>query len=816
MNKAKLVNSVLTGGGIGSPQHLNVVIGNEDKGFPRGHVLDANATLALAGAGGGNSGTQGGLSDLDKIIKIDKQESSYGSEPIEIKNITTGLKTDAKFANIVLQSNSYKNDILTNNVKSDSSIIAGCLNNSYGGKNIIIGSGSIVLSKSYGNFSSSTHAVIKVVKNTENANLRLEVKKNSIIEYSLKKGLLSILNDFAVNTIDGKNKIIETPDNSNVISRVSNSFTRIDDDTIEMDNNNLRKFRDNYAVIAACVWIEGCSSSIVSGTFINCIGHNSIYVGVALLSNEVSEGIGPNSVACFGYGNTVSNFGELACGRFNTSSSKKKDTDDFRYSTLFSVGGGTLPDNNFNIIECALKNKDLPTGKIRETEFYVKGIGGYDGTNVASTQSKSLQQVISDIETAVQLNSNGPWDIDITSEFVNGNVTIKPLSMWSISQGIKRVYFTANLKQGDVITIPNTLRMYIGWKKAENRFGMADWATAGKKYTVTEDSYYVILIATENDNPGVQTNTLPSYGKVMLRTSNPEFKPTAKTDAKKDHTNDDKVMRSIAHQGFHKMERPNSLAAFRAAAKEGWRYVETDIYKTSDNNWVVGHDAWMPEGYTNGTITITSGDHSYKYEQHTLAEIQAFTGPDNNKVATLQEFCKVCKKCGLHPYIEIKSPDMGGKQTGVGDKYDNRPYIHKALDIIRREGLGKEFTIISSGNWNLEETVEYDNTIRVGYINVFEMYNVNSTDKKYWDTTVLNLTKIINAGKGRAVYLFLDQNLTHVATCPAENIDWLIDKKIPLEVWTAKTKEDVGNLDPYITGVTCDNIHAGEILAKDI
>jgi hypothetical protein len=401
MNKAKLVNSVLTGGGIGSPQHLNVVIGNEDKGFPRGHVLDANATLALAGTGGGNSGTQGSLSDLDKIIEIDKQEGSYGSEPIEIKNITTGLKTDAKFANIVLQSNSYKNDILTNNVVSDSSIVAGYLNHSYGGKNIIIGSGSMVLSKSYGNFSSSTHAVIKVVKNTENANLRLEVKKNSIIEYSLKKGLLSILNNFAVNTIDGENKIIEAPGNSNVISRVSNSFTRIDDNTIEMNNNYLRKFRDNYAVIAACVWIEGCSSSIVSGTFINCIGHNSIYVGVALLSNEVSEGVGPNSVACFGYGNTVSNFGELACGRFNTSSSKKKDTDDFRYYTLFSVGGGTLPDNNFNIIECALKNKDLPTGKIRETEFYVKGIGGYDGTNVASTQSKSLQQVISDIETAV-------------------------------------------------------------------------------------------------------------------------------------------------------------------------------------------------------------------------------------------------------------------------------------------------------------------------------------------------------------------------------------------------------------------------------
>ena len=812
MNKAKLVNSVLTGGGIGSPQHLNVVIGNEDKGFPRGHVLDANATLALAGTGGGNSGTQGSLSDLDKIIEIDKQEGSYGSEPIEIKNITTGLKTDAKFANIVLQSNSYKNDILTNNVISDSSIVAGYLNYSYGGNNIIIGSGSMVLSKSHGNFSSSTHAVIKVVKNTENTNLRLEVKKNSIIEYSLKKGLLSILNDFAVNTIDGENKIIETPDNSNVISRVSNSFTRIDDNTIEMNNNYLRKFRDNYAVIAACVWIEGCSSSIVSGTFINCIGHNSIYVGVALLSNEVSEGVGPNSVACFGYGNTVSNFGELACGRFNTSSSKKKDTDDFRYHTLFSVGGGTLPDNNFNIIECALKNKDLPTGKIRETEFYVKGIGGYDGTNVASTQSKSLQQVISDIETAVQLNSNGPWDIDITSEFVNGNVTIKPLSMWSISQGIKRVYFTANLKQGDVITIPNTLRMYIGWKKAENRFGMADWATAGKNYTVTEDSYYVILIATENDNPGVQTNTLPSYGRVMLRTSNPEFKPTAKTDAKKDHTNDDKVMRSIAHQGFHKMERPNSLAAFRAAAKEGWRYVETDTYMTKDGKFIVSHDDNVPVGYTNGTVTLT--DKTYKYGDHTLADILAFHGPNGEKVDTLEEFCKTCKECGLHPYIEIKQGMMWEANTidTTNGRYNGKPYAIKLLDIVNRYGLRGNATFISSTPYTLRLMAQQDQSYRYGIV-YFGQIGVTIQD---WTTVLSKIEEFNNDANASKAYLFIDVNIDNLKTADANFANWLVLRNCALEVWTAKTKEDVSNLDPYITGVTCDNIHAGEILAKDI
>lgn len=800
MNKAKLVNSVLTGGGIGSPQHLNVVIGNEDKGFPRGHVLDANATLALAGTGG-TTPNDSFYEDLKKRISIDDGPNSSS----KILNIKSDGNRDYLGINI-LNLKSFYNEFCVLNQYGG--LQSGFSNSTNAIDSIILGSG-VFTNGLKNSIASSSFIYLEVEKIPNNNKLCLRISKNSFAFNAIKQGLLMITDKFAIVNDSGSIKYVRVIDNAGDNFRDTSEYTILNDNVIQFNNPKLEKLKDYDAVFAYTLYTKS-ENSILFGQYIANNSKNSIAVGTCLNDNLAHDGKGLSSVSLFGIYNSVKNSGEFACGVGNVSN--LVENGNVRHCTLFSIGS-YINKQNSNALEVLIKKEGQT---VTDSNMYVYGIGNYDGTNATSTQSKSLQQVISDIETAVQLNSNGPWDIDITSEFVNGNVTIKPLSMWSISQGIKRVYFTANLKQGDVITIPNTLRMYIGWKKAENRFGMADWATAGKKYTVTEDSYYVILIATENDNPGVQTNTLPSYGRVMLRTSNPEFKPTAKTDAKKDHTNDDKVMRSIAHQGFHKMERPNSLAAFRAAAKEGWRYVETDIYKTSDNNWVVGHDAWMPEGYTNGTITITSGDHSYKYEQHTLAEIQAFTGPDNNKVATLQEFCKVCKKCGLHPYIEIKSPDMGGKQTGVGDKYDNKPYIHKALDIIRREGLGKEFTIISSGNWNLEETVKYDNTIRVGYINVFEMYNVNSTDKKYWDTTVLNLTKIINVGGGRAVYLFLDQNLTHVATCPAENIDWLIDKKIPLEVWTAKTKEDVGNLDPYITGVTCDNIHAGEILAKDI
>lgn len=794
MNTAKLVNSALTGGGLIYPENLNVIIGNEDHGYPKGYVLDANAVSSLSG-GTGNV-------------------SSQQNNPF-LKNLTT-FSNNLKRGYQLSWCDDYKcnnNLILLSGLKNQFN------GNSFGFANIIQGNrvisvgntsqliGYDIMSAGNNNIISSWTSVDsnnpKYTK-VDDSNIIVNVDKNSTLYDLIKKSKLLF-------------KDSEVKDGVNVFNNIdgasayyfSYTVTDIDDHHIKLTSSDFKNFiKEPTGRLPFFNIYNYNANNIINGTNIFSNGDICIMSGTGIIVDKVFNS------AAFGYGLQVSNDTEITVGSYNVS---KALTGDDRY--VFSVGAGTK-DERKNALEIR-----------RNGKVYIQDIGGFNGHN--SDTAKTLQQVISDIQnnshsTTQPVVDNGPWDIDITSKFANGNVTIKPLSQWSINPAYKRVYFEADLKQGDVITIPDSLRMYIGWKISDNRFGMADWTAAGKKYTVTTDSKYVILVANLQDEPGVQTDTLSSFGKIMLHTSNTAFKPNSGSGSQtpgttqtvvipKDHTIDDRVMRSIAHQGYHATERANSLAAFRAAAKEGWQYVETDIYKTSDNNWVVGHDAWMPEGYTNGTITIASGDHSYKYEEHTLAEIKAFTSPDNNKVATLQEFCKVCKAGGLHPYIEIKNPNMGGKQTGVGDKYDNKPYVHKALDIIRREGLGKNFTIISSGNWNLEETVKYDNNIRVGYINVFEMYNVGTdVNKKYWDTVTLNLTKIINAGMGRAVYLFLDQNLTHVATCPTENMDWLMDKKIALEVWTAKTANDLDNLDPYITGVTCDNIHAGEILAKKI
>ena len=818
MNTAKLVNSALTGGGLIYPENLNVIIGNESKGYPKGYVLDANATLSLAGQASSGSGSytpgqQGGNSsninsNLDKYIK--PNQVLYNVDNTGNKFYTTQLnmlsEKENGYLSIDLQNKEYPSDFSLNHVSGDANLNLGNINVILGKGNLAIGSGLYSTNNASYNILLGFRIAIQVKKNP-GGKLRLLVKKDSIIEYQLKEDFLGITDRFAINIKDSK-LVFEKISDTETLTRISNDFTRIDDNTIEMNSPNLNKLSECYYVVAVSVTSDGRSNILVGNAIFNG-GSNSIFVGTALRGKPSSTNKYPNNIQCFGLGNKVSNSCEFASGSYNITNNKT--VGNYQYNTVFSIGAGSLLNGNLNALE--LISKKNITDNTSINALYVNGVGGYDGTNVSDDNTKSLQQVISDIETAVSLNSNGPWDIDITSEFVNGNVTIKPLSMWSISQDVKRVYFVTDLKQGDIITIPDTLRMYIGWKKADNTFGEANWVTSAKKYTVTVDGKYVILLDTPSaNNPGVQTNTISSFGKVMLRTSNPDFKPTAQTDAKKDHTNDDKVMRGIAHQGLHKLERANSLAAFRAAAKEGWRYVETDTYMTSDGKFIVSHDPYLPTGWTNGTVTTTQG--SYKYEEHTLAEILAFHGPNNEKTDTLEEFCKTCKECGLHPYIEIKQGKMADSNTldTTNPRYSGKGYCIKILDIVNRCGLRGNATFIASVPYTLLLMARVDQSYRYGIV---YFYQLKKTDAQ-WTTVLSKIDEYNNDAAASKAYLFLDVNINNLKVADSDAVDTLVLKNCGLEVWTATTKDDLDNLDPYVTGVTSDNIHAGEILAKNI
>lgn len=783
MNTAKLVNSALTGGGLKYPENLNVIIGNEDHGYPKGYVLDANAVASLTPSNGGEGNTQ----NENKIATV-------------YKNPTTGYNNiifddDNKAANLIFR---YKENLL----QAYSCIINGQYNIVEGFRNFILGSSNYIKGKNNISVGVPKYSFIVITAKLGENKYQTNVKIDS--EYG--KYVLSYLTGnyhtaFLFKNIKDKNKFQKQFDNPEFYFHQLHASKEDGNEYVILGSGFLKKFYD-----------QGYNSILIVGNEITgnrniVAGRNNEITGNSSIANGDYNHIFNDNSITSGLGLVTYNYSESSFGCFNDSvngntKSGEAVTDEqaVKKSTIFSIGDGSV-DKRSNAIEIKY-NGDL----------YIQNIGGYNGSYSKSLNAKSLQQVISDIETAVSLNSNGPWDVDITSEFVNGNVTIKPLSMWTVSQGVKRVYFEADLKQGDIITIPDSLRMYVGWKISDNRFGMADWNTAAKKYTVTTDNHYVILIATANDNPGVQTNTLPSYGKVVLRTSNPEFKPTAQTEAKKDHTNDDKVMRGIAHQGFHKLERANSLAAFKAAAKEGWRYVETDTYMTSDGKFIVSHDPYLPTGWTNGTVTTTQG--SYKYEEHTLDDILAFHGPNNEKTDTLQQFCKTCKECGLHPYIEIKQGKMADTNTldTTIPRYSGQAYCIKILDIVNRYGLRGNATFIASVPYTLRLMADKDQNYRYGIVYFGQLKNSDSN----WTTVLSKIDEYNNDPVASKAYLFLDVNIDNLKVADFDAVDTLVLKNCALEVWTAKIKEDLDNLDPYVTGVTSDNIHAGEILAKKI
>lgn len=792
MNTAKLVNSALTGGGLIYPENLNVIIGSEDNGYPKGYVLDANAVSSLNQTSGNGSG---------------QQNNSQQNEPF-LKNLYT-YNTNLKKGYQLSRGgqNSYNDNLIigtdpkgefNGNSIGYSNIIQGDTIVSVGNQNIL--TGPYIFSNSKNNHIISYKiAQTPTYTKVDDNNIIVEVDKNSPLYNLIKRSSILLYNTEVKN-----DKILINEGDNNSIKNFSYTVTDVDDKHIKLTSADFKNFiKDPTGKLPFFNIYSIGKTDIINGCNIVNSGSICIMSGTDINVDKVFNS------AAFGYGLEVSNSVEITVGSYNVS---KALTGDDVY--VFSVGAGTK-DERKNALEVR-----------RNGKVYIQDIGGFNGHN--SDVAKTLQQVISEIQnntssTTQPVVDNGPWDVDITSKFVKGNVNISPSTMWTINQGYKRVYLETKLNQGDIIKIPNTIRMYIGWKDTSGQFGMANWTQAGTTYTATVDGDYVILLDTPSaNNPGIEPATLNSFGKVTLHTSNVAYRPnsggsqpsgtTQAVVLPKDHTRDDNVMRGIAHQGYHVTERANSLAAFRAAAKEGWRYVETDTYMTSDGKFIVSHDPYLPTGWTNGTVTTTQG--SYKYEEHTLAEILAFHGPNNEKTDTLEEFCKTCKECGLHPYIEIKQGKMADPNTldTTNPRYSGKGYCIKILDIVNRCGLRGNATFIASVPYTLLLMARVDQSYRYGIVYFWQLKN---SDTK-WPEVLSKIDEYNNDPVASKAYLFLDANIDNLKVADTDAVDKLVLKNCALEVWTAKTKEDLDNLDPYVTGVTSDNIHAGEILAKKI
>lgn len=116
---------------------------------------------------------------------------------------------------------------------------------------------------------------------------------------------------------------------------------------------------------------------------------------------------------------------------------------------------------------------------------------------------------------------------------------------------------------------------------------------------------------------------------------------------------DKKNVRVVAHRGLSGIEVENTNSAFVAAGNRSYWGIETDIYKTADGNFVIGHD----DNYKR-----ISGEEIY-LERETLETLEkvVFFDKDGTKIradlrpARLETYLKIVKKYEKHAIVELKS-----------------------------------------------------------------------------------------------------------------------------------------------------------------
>ena len=236
-------------------------------------------------------------------------------------------------------------------------------------------------------------------------------------------------------------------------------------------------------------------------------------------------------------------------------------------------------------------------------------------------------------------------------------------------------------------------------------------------------------------------------------------------------------VKSVAHRGLSAEAPENTIPAFALAWSRGFSFVETDIRFTADGCPVCLHDGEL-DRTSNGTGLLCN---------LTLAQVKqldfgAWMGAEytGTQIPTFEEFLSLCRGLGLHPYIELKEGRLD--------------QIQNLVEMVRRFGLNDQVTWISFSSDLLSYVSRFDRTARLGLL-------VGSVTPE----TIL-----------AARLLRTERNSVFLDSCSdtREECRRWEENGIPLEIWTINSAETVITMDTYISGVTSDNLIAGQVLLE--
>ena len=245
-------------------------------------------------------------------------------------------------------------------------------------------------------------------------------------------------------------------------------------------------------------------------------------------------------------------------------------------------------------------------------------------------------------------------------------------------------------------------------------------------------------------------------------------------------------IRAVNHRGWNWYAPENTLPAFIQSKEHGFEAAECDVHWTSDGVPVLLHDDTVNRTARNadGTeLEEATNISSITFEEARALDFGIRNGEQykGTLIPTFDEFIRLCKQIGLHPYIEIKSGCTAERAQGL-------------VDIVKRYRMLRDCTWISFGATGLRYVSQADPQARLGLL--------ASAISDSMITAALALKNDTNE-----VFVECDaSNVDEDAVNRARNAD------LGLEVWGANSDQRILGLDLYISGMTSDGYVCGQVL----
>lgn len=195
------------------------------------------------------------------------------------------------------------------------------------------------------------------------------------------------------------------------------------------------------------------------------------------------------------------------------------------------------------------------------------------------------------------------------------------------------------------------------------------------------------------------------------------------------------VCKIIAHRGYHVNSCQNTIAAFKEAVADGFKYLEIDIRRTADNMYVLSHDDIITL-YNDGvatSVTISKSNYpdikSYTWDadgEYIINTLQALFNCMkvydvvlicDRKNGSNAEIIELANLCGVTDRLILSYDSVGNaiSDSKLLNKYDNVPIRVIPSDFANLEELAKNISNPIYADINASMPIHYSSYLNYAF-----------------------------------------------------------------------------------------------------